>query len=153
MYIWRLQNFREFFWPLTCLVFGQIHSTIFTQPPLLICFWGPSHCRHHTYMPPKQKACRLKLLQNFDLQHQKCQKLLVKIILCLCYKLLPGTPSGTAPERGSPRRTLPRCRRTSGPAGSAARKSSQSPHSPWKKYKWDSQLTVQMGTFLVYGMS
>ena len=40
-----------------CLHFGPIHSTKFTQPPLLHLLLGypppPSHCRHHMYMPPK----------------------------------------------------------------------------------------------------
>ena len=39
-----------------CLYFGPIHSTKFTQPPLLHLLLGypppPSHCRHHMYMPP-----------------------------------------------------------------------------------------------------
>ena len=51
MYIWRLQNFRDFDpFPPPCLHFGPIHSTKFTQPSLLHLLLGypssPSHCRH-----------------------------------------------------------------------------------------------------------
>ena len=62
MYIWRLQNFRDF-WPppplLVCIL-DQFIVLNSRNLPYYICFWGtplsPSHCRHHLYMPPNSVA-------------------------------------------------------------------------------------------------
>ena len=46
--------------PPPCLHLGPIHSTKFTQPPLLHLLLGypppPSHCRRHMYIPPYVNA-------------------------------------------------------------------------------------------------